>query len=328
MITNNRQRSSFRQRIEIYLDMLRENGIDCEVASLPSGSLARRKLFKQAADFDGVFIQRKGLNPFDAFWLRKYSKRIIYDFDDAIMYNTKSPNRNSLSHLRRFRRSVRISDAIIAGNSYLASQAQSINQNVEVIPTGLNVDDYELSDHTENKGKIRLVWIGCKSTLRYLKEIVPALSEIGAHFDNIVFRIVSDEFLDVQNMEVEKHHWSLEKQAVDLATSDIGLAPLPDNRFTRGKCGFKILQYEASGLPAIASPVGVNAEYVSDGVTGFHASSNSEWIDRISMLVKNPQMRRQMGQAGIKRVEKFDSKKVGNQLVKLIKTNINKSDNV
>jgi hypothetical protein len=84
--------------------MLRENGIDCEVASLPSGSLARRKLFKQAADFDGVFIQRKGLNPFDAFWLRKYSKRIIYDFDDAIMYNTKSPNRNSLSHLRRFRR--------------------------------------------------------------------------------------------------------------------------------------------------------------------------------------------------------------------------------
>jgi glycosyltransferase involved in cell wall biosynthesis len=127
-------------------------------------------------------------------------------------------------------------------------------------------------------------------------------------------------------MEVEKHHWSLEKQAVDLATSDIGLAPLPDNRFTRGKCGFKILQYEASGLPAIASPVGVNAEYVSDGVTGFHASSNSEWIDRISMLVKNPQMRRQMGQAGRTKVEKFDLRIVGNQLVKLIKTNINRAD--
>ncbi|MHC5076628.1 MAG: glycosyltransferase family 4 protein, partial [Planctomycetota bacterium] len=323
IITNNLQRSSFRQRIEIYLDMLRDNGIDCEVACLPSVSLSRLKLFKRTADFDGVFLQRKGLNPFDAFWLRKFSKKLIYDFDDAIMYSTKSPNLNSLLHLRRFQRSVRISDAIIAGNSYLAAQAQRINHNVHIIPTGLNIYDYQQCDHIEKKDKIRLVWIGCKSTLRYLAEIVPALDEIGSQFNNVVLRIVSDEFLEVKNIEVEKHQWSLEKQGVELATSNIGLAPLPDNRFTKGKCGFKILQYMASGLPVIASPVGVNAEYVVDGITGFHASSNSEWIDRVSKLVKNRQMRKDMGQAGRASVEKFDLKIVGNQLVKLIKTNLN-----
>jgi glycosyltransferase involved in cell wall biosynthesis len=119
-------------------------------------------------------------------------------------------------------------------------------------------------------------------------------------------------------MEVEKRQWSEATHVRDLATSDIGLAPLPDNRFTRGKCGFKILQYAAAGLPVVASPVGVNAEYVRDKVTGFIAMSSSEWIDRITQLIENRQLGERMGQGGRLSVKKFDVSVIGKQLAKLI----------
>ena len=113
ILSNNLNRAGFRQRIAVYLDTLRTNGIDCEVVKLPSGSLARRKLFKRAAEFDGVLLHKKGLNPFDAIWLRRYSKKLIYHFDDAIMYSDKTPERNSRSHFIPFRRSVKLADMVI-----------------------------------------------------------------------------------------------------------------------------------------------------------------------------------------------------------------------
>jgi glycosyltransferase involved in cell wall biosynthesis len=170
----------------------------------------------------------------------------------------------------------------------------------------------------KNGGKIRLVWIGSKSTLKYLAEIKPALEEIGSRFDNAILRIICDDFFDLQNMEVEKHQWSEETQVIDLATSDFGLAPLPDNRFTRGKCGFKILQYAAAELPVIASPVGVNAEYVCDGVTGFHAINTSQWVDKISELIENAELRKRMGREGRAKVKNFDIDVLGKRLLDLI----------
>ncbi|MFQ5772822.1 MAG: hypothetical protein ACE5HX_19960, partial [bacterium] len=164
IISNNPNRASFRQRIGIYLDTLRTNGINSEVAQLPSSYLARRKLFQRAADFDGVFLHKKGLNFFDAFWLRRYSKKIIYDFDDAIMYNPKTPERDSSSHFRPFRRTAKLADMIIAGNSYLAQHARKFNPNVEILPTGLDTSAYNVETGPKNDAKIRLVWIGSHST--------------------------------------------------------------------------------------------------------------------------------------------------------------------
>jgi glycosyltransferase involved in cell wall biosynthesis len=152
----------------------------------------------------------------------------------------------------------------------------------------------------------------------YLKELRNVLEEIGSRFSDVVLRIICDDFFNLDNMEVEKRQWSEETQFLDLAESDIGLAPLPDNRFTRGKCGFKILQYAAAGLPVIASPVGVNAEYVSDGVTGFHAASALEWTERIGRAIKDPQRRKSMGLAARQMAEKFDASTVGKQLYDII----------
>lgn len=319
IVTNNPERASFRQRIAVYLEVLRDNGIECEVARFPPGSLARWKLLKRSADFDGVFLHKKRLNLPGAFWLRRYAKKVIYDFDDAVMYSDKHPDRPSRKRQRSFQRTVELADMVIAGNPYLAEHARKFNPNVEILPTGLDTKAYKLQASPKNDGKIRLVWIGSRITLKYLAEIKPALEEIGSRFKNTVLRIVCDEFFDLQNMTVEKRRWSLENQAVDLATSHIGLAPLLCNRFTEGKCAFKILQYAAAGLPVVASTVGVNSDYVRDGVNGFLSSDCSEWVDKISRLLTDPQLREQMGRTGRTNVQRVDFKVLGKQLFNLIK---------
>lgn len=318
ILTNNFNRASFRQRIGIYLDILQANDIDCEVAQLPSGTLARRKLFKKAADFDGVFLHKKKLNFVDAFWLRRYSRKVIYNFDDAIMYSDKNPEHYSRSHFIPFRRSVKLADMVIVGSPYLAEHAQRFNPNVEVLPIGLKVSDYMPDCPAKVDDKIRLVWIGSASTLSYLEEIKPAIEEIGARFNNVILRIICDEFFDLQNLPVEKRLWSQDTRGTDLATSDIGLAPLPDNCFTRGKCSFKVLEYSAAGLPVVASPVGTNSTYVCDDITGFLVTDMREWIGRIAQLIGNLQLRKKMGQEGRAYARKFNVGVIGKQLAELI----------
>lgn len=317
-ITNNPQRASFRQRIGVYIDMLKANGIDCEVAMLPARFSARRRLFKQAADFDGVFLHKKGLNPLDALWLRRYSRKIIYNYDDAIMYSDKHPDRYSRSHFVPFRRSVRLADMVITGSDYLAEHARRFNSNVEVLPIGLKVSDYRPACCAKTDDKIRLVWIGSRSTLDYLEEIKPAIEEIAARYNQVVLRIISDDFPELNNISIEKRLWSMDTRGIDLATSDIGLAPLPDNRFTQGKCSFKVLEYSAAGLPVIASPVGTNSKYVKEGTTGFLAASPRQWVDRMIQLIENLQLRRQMGQEGQAWAKNFDVSVIGTQLCQLI----------
>ena len=318
IVTNNPERASFRQRIGAYLNFFHDNGINCEVAKLPAGSLARRKLFKQATDFDGLFLHKKRLNSLDAFWVSRYARKVIYDFDDAIMYSDKHTDRPSHKRQKSFKRTVRLADMVIAGNSYLAEHVRKSNTSVNVLPTGLDTHTYKPKADLKNNN-LHLVWIGSESTLGYLAELKPALEEIGSRFDNVVLRIICDVFFDLNNLEVEKCLWSLKKEVIDLVTSDIGLAPLPDNRFTRGKCGFKILQYAAAGLPVVASPVGANAEYVQDGAMGFLVTDTRQWVDRITELIENPNLRKRMGREGLAYAEKFDMTVIGKQLVKLIK---------
>ena len=318
VVSNNPDRASFRQRIEVYLDLLRLGGIKCEVARLPVGLAARCRLLKRSADFDAVFLQKKRLSLIEAPLLRRYARRIIYDFDDAVMYKPAAPERYSLLKSVRFRLTVGLADLVIAGNPYLAEHARKFNTKVEVLPTGLNTNEYEIAATRKTDGKVRLVWIGSRSTLRYLTEIASALEEVGSRYENVILRMVCNDFIDLDKMSVEKCFWSEQTQIVDLVTSDIGLAPLPDNRFTRGKCGFKVLQYASAGLPVVASPVGVNCGYVQDNVTGYLASDTDEWVDRMSRLVENAQLRKKMGESAGKSVKRFDVSVIGEHLAAFI----------
>jgi glycosyltransferase involved in cell wall biosynthesis len=320
ILTYNPARPSFRQRVELYLDTLRDAGIDCEVSRYPHGNFARWKVLKKCRDFDAVLLQKKTLNFFDAILLHRYARKVIFDFDDAVMYDENPDKKCSRrKYAKPFERTIKLADMVMAGNSYLAEHAKKFNTNVEIVPTGLDTKRYQCRPETENNGLIRLVWIGSRPTLKYLTEITPALEEIGRRFDNVILRIICNDFFDLQNMEVEKCSWSLETQAGDLASSNIGLAPLFDDRFTRGKCGFKILQYAASGLPVVASPTGVNSDYVEDGVTGLLARNTSEWVDTIGQLIENPILRKNMGEHNLSFVKNFDVSVIGKKLAELIK---------
>jgi glycosyltransferase involved in cell wall biosynthesis len=260
--------------------------------------------------------------------MKRYCRKIIYDLDDAVMYDDKNPDRPSRKRLKVFERTVKLADMVIAGNVYLAEHARKFNPNVEILPTGLDVSAYNLRAAPKNDGKIRLVWIGSHNTLKYLAEIKPALEEVGATFQNVVLKIICDHFFDLKNMVVEKHQWSPQNHISDLLSNDIGLAPLPDDRFTRGKCGFKVLQYAAASLPVVASPVGVNAEYVRDGITGFHAANTSQWVEGISKLIKDPELRKRMSRANRAQVKNFDTNVLGRKLRDLITKCVEKNCSV
>lgn len=320
VLTSNPGHASFRQRIEAYLDILCDNEIQCDIARFPSGCLPRWKLLKKSTEYGAVFLQKKCLNPLDAFWLRRNADRIIYDFDDAVIYSDKNPDKTSRKRQTSFKRTVKLADMVIAGNAYLADIARAYNQNVKTLATGLDVSSYRQNIAKPSDGKVRLVWIGSKSTIGYLAEIKPVLEEIGARCNNVVLRIICDSFFNLHNMNVEKYRWSMETQVQDLLACDIGLAPLPENRFTNGKCGFKVLQYAAAGLPVIASPVGVNVEYVRQGENGFLAANHSQWFEKILLLQQAPLLRKKMGSVGKSFVERFDLNILGKELVGLIKS--------
>jgi glycosyltransferase involved in cell wall biosynthesis len=325
ILTNNPDRASFRQRVEVYLDLLRENGICCEVARFPASISGRYLLLKRSADFDAVLLHKKRLNLLEAPLLRKFARKIIYDFDDAVMYSPHTPQRHSFSNWVRFRLTVKSADLVIAGNRYLADHARKFSTNVQVLPTGLSTNHYKVQVEPKSDGKIRLVWIGSRSTLKYLAEIKPVLEEIGSRFDKVVLRIICDEFIDLESMPVEKRPWSIETETADLAACNIGLAPLPDNRFTRGKCGFKILQYAAAGLPIIASPVGVHSAYILPNVNGFLPKDNMQWVECMAKLIQDAELRKTMGAAARQRVADFDLAVVGKRLCDVIKTCIGPS---
>ncbi len=318
VLTNKPDRASFRQRIGVHLPLLERAGVRCDVARLPAGAEARRRLYRQAKAFDAVFLQRKLLNLWDAFWLQRYSAMLFYDFDDAIMYRDRRPDAPCRGRRRRFQRTVRAADVVIAGNEYLAAHARSHNTSVQVLPTALDVAPYTMIRPPRTDQKTRLVWIGSRSTLKYLADLKPALEAVGRRHPDVVLRIVADAFLDLDNMLVEKVAWSKDTEAQSLVTSDIGLAPLPDDAFSRGKCGFKILQYQAAGLPVVASPVGVNAEYVRDGFSGCHASGPEAWIAALDALLSDPPQREAMGLRGRQDVARYDLKPIGERLCSII----------
>lgn len=318
ILTNNPQRASFRQRFGIYLPILAAGGIDCQVAALPAGLVARLGLYRRAKDYDGVIWHKKALNPIDAFFLRRSVSRLLYNFDDAVMFSDKRPDSDSPTHRRRFLRTLKLSDLVLVGSRYLAEQARPHHSKVVILPLGLEVSRYGGPVERPTDGQIRLVWIGSKSTLGYLKALSPVLDQLAERYPNLTLRIIGDEFIDLEQIPVEKVVWNADSRFVRLAECDIGLAPLPNDRFSMGKCSFKVLEYSASGLPVVASPVGTNADHILDGKTGFLAATPDQWLAYLDRLIADAELRRTMGAAGRSHASNYDISIVGQKLVAIL----------
>jgi glycosyltransferase involved in cell wall biosynthesis len=308
VITRRINNPSFRQRIEPYIKDLADRGIDCEVQELEKGR-SRRAQLKAAGNYLGVWLHKKTMTMMDAFRLKRNAKKVIYEFDDAIVFRSQSESPDPQpQRLKRFNRTIACADLVIAGNQVLADLARDSGaDNIEIIPTGLDTSRYTPRVHEHEVGQIRLVWIGSASTLKQLRQFTEMLDSLSWELPDVMLRVIADDELVTENLPVENLPWSREEEARMITECDIGIAPLPDTPFARGKCAFKVLQYMASGLPVVSSPIGANAEYVNDYDNGLIAYDDRQWVDNIAQLVYDSELRSTQGESGrIRAVEEFD----------------------
>jgi glycosyltransferase involved in cell wall biosynthesis len=260
-------------------------------------------------------LQRRLLAAWEVSLLRRNVRRLIFDFDDAV-YLRDSFGTKELQDSRRQRRfgaTVRACDAVVAGNTFLAAEAarRTAASRVHVIPTCVNPERYLVPTAKALNGTVEMVWIGSSSTVQGLERTAPMLEELGRALPILRLKLICDRFPQFQDLRVIPCPWSEMTEASELSRADIGFSWIPDDLWSRGKCGLKVLQYMAAGLPVVANPVGVHCEIIRHGQTGFLATTVAEWIAAVRKLVENPVLRQEMGRAGRQRLEALYGVSVG-----------------
>ncbi|HJS54773.1 MAG TPA: glycosyltransferase family 4 protein [Chitinophagaceae bacterium] len=321
---------SQRFRFEQYLDYLNENGYQCNFSWLLNaaedkyfysrgmvfrkafivlGSIWKRlKEISSASKYDIVFVQREAFMLGTSFFERWFAKRskLIFDFDDSIWLQNVSAANKMFSFFKNADKTKNIiskANLVFAGNNYLADYAKQFNQHVVIIPTTIDTDLYKPIDQTE-KDRICIGWSGSVTTIEHMETKMNALKAIkNIYGDRVYFKIVGDGNYSSKELQTKGLPWKKESELQDMAEFDIGIMPLPDTEWAKGKCGLKGLQYMALGVPTIMSPVGVNSEIIQDGENGFLADSDEEWVNKLSLLIESFELRKKFGNAGRKTVE-------------------------
>jgi glycosyltransferase involved in cell wall biosynthesis len=269
---------------------------------------------------DYIFIHREvtpvGPPLFEWIIAKVLRKKIIYDFDDAIWLTDKI-NESKLEKTIRYRNKVssicRWSYKVSCGNHYLASYAKQFNSSVVINPTTIDTlhkHNKQLPEVTlkHSKGEHVIIgWTGSHSTLKYLKSIEPVLQQLESKFNQVRFLVIADEQPRLALQKLDFIQWNKATEVADLTRIDIGIMPLPDDEWAKGKCGFKALQYMAMGIPCVVSPVGVNTTIVNNGITGYWATSTVEWFRHLESLILTLTLRKTIGVEGRKFVEEHYS---------------------
>lgn len=323
---------SQRFRLELYEKILKENQIDFDIQSFMDQSTRKiiyqqgylfQKIFgvikgfaKRFAwlvkipryDFIAVYREASPIGPpiFEWIYAKLFRKKMIFDFDDAIWVPQVSDN-NKLKRFVKCSWKIKYickwSYKVSAGNMFLYDYAMRYNKNVVVNPTCVDTDYQHNILQSHNTGKISIGWTGSFSTLIYLNQVVQVLKELELKY-SFNFIAIADKNPCLPLKEYKFLKWCKETEIKDLLEIHIGIMPLPDSEFERGKCGFKIIQFLALGIPAIASPIGVNKNIIEQGVTGFLCANKKEWYIALEKLLIDKKLREIMGVAGRDKVEK------------------------
>lgn len=241
------------------------------------------------------------------------------DFDDAIFHNYDQHPNAAVRHLwgRKIDRLMHASALVTAGNAYLAQRASDAGaRRVEVVPTVVDLDHYPLPTVAADDGLVRVVWIGSPSTVAYLQALRAPLARLAASRP-IRLVVIGGGAVQLPGVDTEVVEWSADTEAAQIARCHVGIMPLLDSPWERGKCGYKLIQYMACGLPVVASPVGANCEIVEPGRNGLLADSETQWFDALATLAVDPALRQRLGHAGRAKVESsFSVQAVAPQLVR------------
>ncbi|MBX9585225.1 MAG: glycosyltransferase family 4 protein [Gemmataceae bacterium] len=297
-----------RYRLAAFRGPLEAAGHSLDLRPLPRSWAGRLALGRDLAGYDAVVLQRKLLPRIPLALLRRRVRRLIFDFDDAVwLRDSYSPKGfTDARRGRRFRAVVGASDLVVAGNDYLAAEARrwTTPARVVVIPTCVDMGRYDSGSGFRVPGSgLNLVWVGSSSTLRGLEQFRPTLAAIGRSVPGVRLKLICDRFIDIDHLPVDRCPWDERTEPAEIAAADVGIGWVPDDPWSRGKCGLKVLQYQAAGLPVVANPVGVQADFVRDGETGFRATTTEQWVHAVRALAADPGLRHRLGAEGRRWVE-------------------------
>jgi glycosyltransferase involved in cell wall biosynthesis len=273
------------------------------------GFCRRFHLLKEVRSFDAVYLFREAALLGPAIIERRIAAKgapLVFDFDDAIFVPYFSPANGFLSLLKLAGKTggiCRRSAHVLVGNEYLASYARRFNPNVTLVPTTIDTDRFTPSRKDGRRPEVPVLgWTGSFSTMQHLATIGAPLQRLARRFP-FRLRVITSGSFSIEGVDVELLQWKSASEVADLQPIDIGLMPLPEDRWSQGKCGCKALQYMALEIPTVCSPVGVNKEIIRDGVNGFLASSADDWEERLLRLLQSAELRLQLGRAGRQTVE-------------------------
>jgi glycosyltransferase involved in cell wall biosynthesis len=306
---------SQRFRFEQYLDELTKRGYSYKISSflnkktwdvlyqkgyfltkffgLLQGYLRRIGDLLNMGRYDVVFIHREAVPfgpPFFSWFVTKvFRKKMIFDFDDAIWLPNTSKSNKLAKYFKQYKNATRLckwATKISAGNRYLAEHARMFNSNVVINPTTIDTEEYHNTTTDHNNHKFTIGWTGSHSTVVYLNEIYPVLLELEKKYD-FEFHVICDvpPSFTLKSMKFIK--WKKETEVDDLMNFNVGIMPLPDNIWSRSKCGFKALQYMSLGIPAVVSDVGVNSEIVDHDMNGCICKTTDDWYLYLSKLISD-----------------------------------------
>ncbi len=286
----------------------------------------RLKGLLHARSFDLVWIEKEALPWLPAIFESVFLRGVPYvlDYDDAI-FHKYDLNRHGLIRFalgEKLDRLMAGAKLVVAGNQYLAKRAKCAGARwVEIVPTVVDIDRYEVKEVAGwTKDGLKIVWIGSPSTAQYLDILAEPLRNLASH-RRFTLRVIGAAGVDIAGVDTEFIPWSEDVEVAAIRECDIGVMPLFDLPFERGKCGYKLIQYMACGLPVVASPIGVNVEIVKVGEVGFLAESASEWEEAIGRLLDDAALRDHFGSAGRLLAERdYSLQGVAPRLSNLLKT--------
>lgn len=258
--------------------------------------------------WDVIFLHRE-LAPFGPPFLERLlvgkGIPLVYDFDDAIFLPDVSEANQAFQSLKWVSKTAticRLASHVVVGNRYLADYARCYTDRVSTIPTTVDVEAYAPKADV-HVGDIPVIgWSGSVSTVKHLRTLAATLRRLRERV-RYRLKVVGTPDFALPGVDVEAKPWNAGTEVEDLQSFDVGLMPLPDDAWSRGKCGLKALQYMAVGVPTVASPIGVNCEIIDDGHNGFLASSEDEWIEKISTLLTDESVRGRLAKEGRRTVE-------------------------
>ncbi len=273
------------------------------------GFLRRMSDIAKADQYDVIFIQRETFVTGSTFFEHRFARtkaKVVFDFDDAIWLLDISDANKNLSWLKdpsKTKKIIGLSDLVIAGNAFLANYAKEYNENVQVLPTVIDTDFYK-TRKKRVEGVITIGWTGSQTTNRHFLLAEPWLRILKEKYGaRIRFIAITERPIEIKGLDIETIYWDRTREIENLDQIDIGMMPLSDDEWSKGKCGFKGIQYMSLSIPTVMSPVGVNPEIIQDGVNGYLPKTTDEWVSRISNLIDSELLRGEIGAAGRKTIE-------------------------